>query len=70
MRGDPLSETLINPSAKQIRDRKIDLWRQWQALNDMPGEIIVRRGYDLLAEGRSVMIIVRSLVPRHMTWNG
>lgn len=70
MRGDSISDTLIAPSAKQIRDRKLALWAEWQEANHMPGEIIVRRGYDLMADAKTTMIIVRSAIPRHMVWSG
>lgn len=70
MRGDPIFETLVDPTAKQIRDCKLDLWARWQELNHMPGEIIVRRRFDLLANARTAMVIVRSAIPRHMVWNG
>jgi hypothetical protein len=70
MRGDPVSITLDNPSAREIRNTKLEMWADWEALNEMPGEVVVRRGHDMMKDCRFATIIVRSTIPRTMKWNG
>lgn len=70
MRGDPVVVTLDSPSARQIRNRKLDLLTDWETRNDMPGEVVVRRGYDVMKDCTFATITARSAVPRTMKWNG
>lgn len=70
MNGDPVVVTLKRPSAKLIRDRKLEMWAAWEAENGIPGEPVVYRGFDLLEDTPFARITIRSAVPRTMKWNG
>lgn len=70
MRGDPVSQTFADHSVKQVRDKKLEMLADWEEANNMPGKVIVRRGYDFQQNAVVTTITVRSTIPRHMRWNG
>lgn len=69
MLPEPVTVTLIRPSARQIRETKLDLWRDWEAANNMPGDVRVHRSYDVLRDCPIATITVRSAIPATMKWN-
>jgi hypothetical protein len=70
MNGETLVVTLKRPTAKLIRDTKLDLWAAWEAENEMPGYPVVYRGFDLMEDAPFAQITIRAAVPRTMKWNG
>lgn len=70
MKGDPVAVTLKRPTAKRIRDTKLEMWAAWEAENEMPGEPVVYRSFDLMEDAPIVRITIRAAVPRNMKWNG
>lgn len=70
MNGEPFVTTLKRPSAKLIRNTKLEMWAAWEAENEMPGEPVVYRGFDLLEDAPFARITIRAAVPRTMKWNG
>jgi|GEM_PF-5020912 len=68
MTGEPVTITLHRPSAKQIRNAKIELWRDWEEANNAPGEVVVRRGFDITAGCDVARITARSILPANFRW--
>jgi hypothetical protein len=63
-----MTVTLLRPSVKQIGDAKVKLWRDWEAANNAPGEVRVRRGFDITLGCDVARITVRSTLPAHFRW--
>lgn len=63
-----ITATIIRPSMRQIRDKRIDMQREWEAANNAPCETIVRRGYDIARDCKTATIICKSVLPPNFTW--
>jgi len=68
MPAEAVTATLLHPTAKSIRDTKLQMWRDWEEATGEPGEIRVYRVYDLERDCPSAVIVVRSSVPRGFRW--
>lgn len=69
MLPEPVTVTLESPSARLIRETKMKLWAEWEADNNMPGEPIVKRGYDLARGCAVARITIRSIIPANFRWS-
>ena len=61
--------TLDRPSMRQIRDKRIEMQREWEATNNAPCQTFARRNYDVTKDCMTATIVCKSIIPAYFTWS-